>query len=118
MASGIVTTGNDNDRIVLSNPVTDDPATVAATRSVTNQTVTHDYDAIYGAPGANLGTIKGGTPIRRKRRREQPPRCRNPFDGRLGCHQRAKRLEHRMGFRGVTPASRSAPKLRFMLSSK
>src|SRR6266436_1016408 len=62
--AGIVITGTDNDGIVLSNPATDDPATITATGCVTNQTATHDYDAIYGAPGyswtvANLGTIEG-----------------------------------------------------------
>jgi hypothetical protein len=66
--AGIVITGTDTDGIVLSNPVTDDPATVNATGSVTNNTATHNYDAIYGAPGyawsiTNLGTIAGGTPI-------------------------------------------------------
>ncbi len=60
--AGIVITGTDTDGIVLSDPATDDPATVAATGYITNQTATHDYDAIYGAPGyswtvANLGTI-------------------------------------------------------------
>jgi hypothetical protein len=70
MADGIVITGTDTDGIVLSDPATDDPATITATGSVTNQTATHNYDAIYGAPGfawtvANLGTIQGtggGTP--------------------------------------------------------
>jgi hypothetical protein len=62
--SGIVITGTDNDGIVLSNPATDDPATVAATGYVTNDTATHDYDAIYGEPGyswtvTNLGQIEG-----------------------------------------------------------
>ena len=66
--AGIVITGTDTDGIVLSDPATDDPATVAATGYITNQTATHDYDAIYGAPGyswtvANLGTIRGGTPM-------------------------------------------------------
>ena len=61
--AGIVITGTDIDGIVLSNPATDDPATITATGYVTNQTATHDYDAIYGAPGyswtvANLGTIE------------------------------------------------------------
>ena len=59
---GLLITGTDTDGIVLSDPATDDPATVAATGYITNQTATHDYDAIYGAPGyswtvANLGTI-------------------------------------------------------------
>ncbi len=63
--AGIVITGTDTDGIVLSDPATDDPATVAATGYITNQTATHDYDAIYGAPGyswtvANLGTIPDG----------------------------------------------------------
>ena len=49
--AGIVITGTDTDGIVLSDPATDDPATVAATGYITNQTATHDYDAIYGAPG-------------------------------------------------------------------
>jgi hypothetical protein len=66
--AGIVITGTDTDGIVLSNPATDDPATITATGYVINQTATHDYDAIYGAPGyswtvTNLGTIKAGTPI-------------------------------------------------------
>ena len=68
MASGIVITGTDNDGIVLSNPATDDPVTITVTGSVTNQTGTHNYDAIYGAPGhawtvTNLGTIESGTHI-------------------------------------------------------
>jgi hypothetical protein len=67
MASGIVITGTDTDGIVLSNPATDDPATVAATGYVTNPTASQNYTAIYGAPGyswtvANLGTIEGVGP--------------------------------------------------------
>jgi hypothetical protein len=66
--AGIVITGTDTDGILLINPATDDPVTVTATGSVTNQTATHNYDAIYGASGyswtvANLGTVAGGTPI-------------------------------------------------------
>ncbi len=61
-------TGTYLDGIVLSNPATDDPVTITATGYVTNNTATHNYDAIYGAPGyawtvVNLGTIRGGTPI-------------------------------------------------------
>jgi hypothetical protein len=68
MADGIVITGTDTDGIGLSDPATDDPATVAVTGYVTNHTASHDYDAIYGAPGfawtvTNLGTIEGGGPI-------------------------------------------------------
>jgi hypothetical protein len=49
--------------IVLSDPATQNPATVAATGYVTNQTMTYNGDAIYGAPGyswtiTNLGTVK------------------------------------------------------------
>jgi hypothetical protein len=66
-ASGLVLTGTYLDGLVLSNPATDEPATVAATAYITNQTATHDYDAIYGAPGyawtvTNFGTIEGVGP--------------------------------------------------------
>jgi hypothetical protein len=61
--SGIVYTGTYVNGIVLSDPATQNPATVAATGYVTNQTTTYNGDAIYGAPGypwslTNLGTIK------------------------------------------------------------
>jgi hypothetical protein len=61
-SSGIVYTGTYVNGIVLSDPATQNPATVAATGYVTNQTTTYNGDAIYGAPGyswtvTNLGTI-------------------------------------------------------------
>src|SRR5260221_4930999 len=61
--SGIVYTGTYVNGIVLSDPATQNPATVAATGYVTNQTMTYNGDVIYGAPGyswtiTNLGTVK------------------------------------------------------------
>jgi hypothetical protein len=61
--SGIVYTGTYVNGILLSDPATQNPATVAATGYVTNQTMTYNGDAIYGAPGyswtiTNLGTVK------------------------------------------------------------
>jgi len=49
--------------IVLSDPATQNPAIVAATGYVTNQTMAYNGDAIYGAPGypwtvTNMGTVK------------------------------------------------------------
>jgi hypothetical protein len=60
---GIVYTGTYVNGIVLSDPATQNPATVAATGYVTNQTTTYNGDAIHGAPGyswtvTNLGTVK------------------------------------------------------------
>jgi Bacterial Ig domain len=65
--AGIVINGTDSDGVVLSNPATDDPATVTATGYVTNPTQSYNYTAVYGAPGyswtvANLGTIDGVGP--------------------------------------------------------
>ena len=59
-----VYTGTYLNGIVLSNPATQNPATVAATGYVTNHTGPHNGDAIYGAPVypwtvANLGTLNG-----------------------------------------------------------
>jgi hypothetical protein len=61
--SGVVYTGTYVNGIVLSDPATQNPATVAATGYVTNQTMTYNGDVIYGAPGyswtiTNLGTVK------------------------------------------------------------
>jgi hypothetical protein len=61
--SGIVYTGTYIYGIALSDPATQNPATVAATGYVTNQTMAYNGDAIYGARGyswtiTNLGTVK------------------------------------------------------------
>jgi hypothetical protein len=61
-ASDPVYTGTYLNGIVLTNPATQNPVTVAATGYVTNQTMTYNGDAIYGAPGyswtvTNLGMI-------------------------------------------------------------
>jgi len=63
--SGIVYTGTYANGIVLTNPATQNRATVAATGYVTNNTMAYNGDAIYGAPLSswtvtNLGAIKGG----------------------------------------------------------
>jgi hypothetical protein len=60
---GIVYTGIYIYGIVLSDPATQNPATIAATGYVTNQTMAYNGDAIYGAPGypwtvTNTGTVK------------------------------------------------------------
>jgi len=60
--SDIVYTGPYLNGIVLSNPATQNPATVAAGGYVTNRTGAHNGDAVYGAPVypwtvANLGAI-------------------------------------------------------------
>ena len=60
---GIVYTGTYIYGIVLSDPATQNPATVAATGYITNQTTNYNGDAIYGAPGypwtvTNMGTVK------------------------------------------------------------
>jgi hypothetical protein len=60
--SDIVYSGTYVNGIVLSDPATQNPATVAATAYVTNNTPAFNGDAIYGMPGsswtlANLGTI-------------------------------------------------------------
>jgi hypothetical protein len=61
-ASDIVYTGTYFNGIVLSNPATQNPATIAASSYVTNETTTHSGDAIYGVPAyswtiSNLGTV-------------------------------------------------------------
>ena len=60
---GIVYTGTYIYGIVLSDPTMRNPATIAATGYVTNQTMAYNGDAIYGAPGypwtvTNMGTVK------------------------------------------------------------
>jgi len=60
---GIVYTGTNIYGIVLSDPAIQNPATIAATGYVTNQTMAYNGDAIYGAPGypwtvTNMGTVK------------------------------------------------------------
>jgi len=60
---GIVYTGTYIYGIVLSDPTMQNPATIAATGYVTNQTMAYNGDAIYGAPGypwtvTNMGTVK------------------------------------------------------------
>src|SRR5262245_23844397 len=49
-ASDPVYTGTSVNGIVLTNPATQNPLTVAATGYVTNQTWAQNGDAIYGAP--------------------------------------------------------------------
>jgi hypothetical protein len=60
---GIVYIGTYIYGIVLSDPATQNPAIIAATGYVTNQTMAYNGDAIYGAPGypwavTNMGTVK------------------------------------------------------------
>jgi hypothetical protein len=62
-SADIVYAGTYVNGIVLSDPATQNPATIAATGYVTNQTMAYNGDAIYGAPGypwtvTNLGTVK------------------------------------------------------------
>ena len=71
-------TGTYLDGIVLSNPATDDPATITATGYVTNNTATHNYDAIYGAPGYAWTVVEPwddrGRHAHRRLRTIHPPR--------------------------------------------
>src|SRR5215472_14762677 len=63
---GTIFTGTYLNGIVLSNPATENPATLAATGYVTNRTTAHSGDAVYGTNAAawnftNLGRIRGGS---------------------------------------------------------
>ncbi|MGH7109404.1 MAG: beta strand repeat-containing protein, partial [Stellaceae bacterium] len=63
--AGTIYSGTYLNGIVLSSPTTQLPATIAATGYVTNTSMLHNGDAVYGALGtawtlANLGTIHSG----------------------------------------------------------